>query len=91
LGGGDQFSRSVGITGGEHQPQKTMNKIRALRRRLGLNLTDFANLLGTTQLMISDWERGRYNVPKIYRNLIRRRTGYDPDTLQKAAEGDGEI
>jgi DNA-binding transcriptional regulator YiaG len=68
-----------------------MNKIRALRRRLGLNLTDFANLLGTTQLMISDWERGRYNVPKIYRNLIRRRTGYDPDTLQKAAEGDGEI
>jgi DNA-binding transcriptional regulator YiaG len=81
----------VGITGGKHQTQETVNKIRALRHKLGLNLTDFANLLGTTQLMISDWERGRYNVPKIYRNLIRRRTGYDPDTLQKAAKVDRDI
>jgi len=65
-----------------------MNKIRALRHRLGLNLTDFAELIGTHRVKISSWEHDYHKVSKAYKVLIRKRTGYDLDAVQEAAEGD---
>jgi len=65
-----------------------MNKIRALRHRLGLNLTDFAELIGTHRVKISSWEHDYHKVSKAYKAVIRERTGYDLDALQEAVEGD---
>jgi DNA-binding transcriptional regulator YiaG len=66
-----------------------MNKIRALRHKLGLNLTDFAKLIGTQRITISTWEHDYNKVSEAYKALIREKTGYDLDTLQEAGEGDG--
>jgi DNA-binding transcriptional regulator YiaG len=65
-----------------------MNKIRALRHRLGLNLTDFAKLIGTHRVKITTWEHDYDKVSKAYKALIQKRTGYDLDAPQETAEGD---
>lgn len=35
------------------------DEIKALRKRLGLNQTDFADTLGSSRKSVSDWENGR--------------------------------
>ena len=36
-----------------------MNNIKLLRKKLGLTQVEFAELLGTTQITISAWEKGK--------------------------------
>ena len=65
-----------------------MNEIRALRHKLGLNLTDFAKLIGTHRVTISGWEHDYHKVSKAYKARIREKTGYDLDKIQEAGEED---
>lgn len=65
-----------------------MNEIRALRHKLGLNLTDFAKLIGTHRVTISAWEHDYHKVSKAYKARIREKTGYDLDKIQEAGEED---
>ena len=43
-----------------NRPQWGSERIRALRRHLGLTQREFAYELGTRQQTISEWERGMY-------------------------------
>jgi transcriptional regulator with XRE-family HTH domain len=36
----------------------TPEEIRALRKRVGLNQTDFGDVVGVSQMTVSDWENG---------------------------------
>lgn len=52
--------------------------IRAARRRMGLNQTQFAQVLGTRQATVSDWERGKYEPSDDMKALLVSRCGIDP-------------
>lgn len=52
--------------------------VRDARRRLGLNQTQLASLLGTRQATISDWERGKYEPADEMKAQLVAKCGVDP-------------
>jgi len=46
------------------------SKIRALRTKLNLTQTQFASLLGTSQILISYWETGKRNPGSISQKFL---------------------
>lgn len=50
---------------------------------MGLGQIKFAQLLGISQPHLSNWENQRSDPSKVYRNLIKERTGYDLDTINE--------
>jgi DNA-binding transcriptional regulator YiaG len=47
-------------------------EIKELRKRLGLNQTEFAELIGSTQIQVSRWETGRVKPIKMAVNAMKR-------------------
>jgi transcriptional regulator with XRE-family HTH domain len=50
------------------QPQE----VRRIRKRLGLNQTDFGRLLGVSKTTVYNWETGTHGVPPLKGGVIRQ-------------------
>lgn len=48
------------------------SEILSLRRRLGMNQTTFASVLGVTQVAVSGWERGAHSPREIQADMLHR-------------------
>ena len=47
-------------------------EIRQLRKRLGMNQTQFAQLFDTQQITVSRWELGRHKPHKVFITAMQR-------------------
>lgn len=73
----------------DHQPPRkgnhsawTADRVAALRARLGLTQTDFAEEMGVRQQTVSEWETGRYaprGASAKLLSMLEERAPYDTD------------
>jgi len=63
-------------------------RLRTIRRSLGMSQQDFANRLGKTLKTIQRWESGQYNIPESALRLISHTFGVSYEWLK---EGKGEM
>jgi putative transcriptional regulator len=66
------------------------NRIRALRRHLGLTQKEMAARLGTRQQTISEWEQNAYQprgASVTVLSIVADRSGFDYDASQKNQTG----
>ena len=64
------------------------NRLRELRKKLGLSQTDFGSRIGKTYTAVQRWELGKANAPETALRLIESTFNVNPDWLR---EGKGEI
>ena len=60
---------------------ENVNKVKLIRKKMGLGQIKFAQLLGISQPHLSNWENQRSDPSKVYKMLIKERTGYDLNAI----------
>jgi DNA-binding transcriptional regulator YiaG len=66
------------------------DRVRALRRHLGLTQKELASKLGTRQQTISEWEKDAYQprgASVTVLSIVADRSGFDYDASQKPGTG----
>ncbi|MCU9947599.1 helix-turn-helix domain-containing protein [Pseudomonas sp. PDM13] len=66
--------------------QVQLSPVAEIRARVGLNQSDFAELLGVSVRILQDWEQGRRNPSGAARTLLRV-AGLHPEVLRELHQG----